>query len=100
MPIDVAFGPEGTVEEFVRNNASWHRSCHQKFNNDILKRKLKEIRKNEEDSSSDLRRSKRRRSEFEYKSMCLFCETSGDKKLHAFQTLEADQSLMRMANEN
>ena len=41
LPVDVDFGPEGIVEEFVRNNASWHRSCHQKFNNDKHKRKKK-----------------------------------------------------------
>ena len=29
--IDVDFGPEGAVEAFLRNNALWHRSYHQKL---------------------------------------------------------------------
>ena len=36
LPVDVDYGEHGTVQAFVQHNASWHKQCHQKFNNSML----------------------------------------------------------------
>ena len=97
LPVDVEYGTEGTVETFVKNNASWHRSCHQKFNNSKLNRQVMRKRKHEAEAP-EMRRSKRQ-SVFDAKCVCIFCEKTGDQKLHNFQTFGADQSLRKMATD-
>ena len=38
LPVKINFGNQGIVQNFVDNNAAWHKQCHQKFNNSKLKR--------------------------------------------------------------
>ena len=38
LPVKINFGNQGTVQNFVDNNAAWHKQSHQKFNNSKLKR--------------------------------------------------------------
>ena len=38
LPVKINNGNQGTVPNFVDNNAAWHKRCHQKFNNSKVKR--------------------------------------------------------------
>lgn len=97
LPVAVDYGSEGTPENFVSNKASWHRSCHQKFNKSKLERQITKKRKNEKSSEEpEVRRSKRDLS-FDIKTVCIFCEDATSHKLHAFTTFSAEQSLREMA---
>ena len=99
LPVNVEFGCDGTAEKFLVHGASWHRSCHQKFNNSkLLREKNRKRKQEEEQNASDVRRSKRKPLP-NIKECCLFCETSTPGKLHEFSTFGADQSIRHMAKE-
>lgn len=102
LPVDIDFGEQGTPECFAQNNASWHRSCHQKFNKSKLDRELNRKRKQLEDeevqSSSTSQRSKRQSTGL-HKNTCLFCDECGTKTLHEYATKSAEYNLKLMATE-
>ena len=98
-PVDVehliGYSPEICVEKA----ASWHRSCHQKFNNAKLERAQDKKRKRESESESiETRRSKRKSTDSAI-HVCLFCGLDNQYKLHAYSTGNAEQSLRLMAEE-
>ena len=37
LPVELKFGEDMTVDELVKNQGVWHRSCHLKFNKERLK---------------------------------------------------------------
>ena len=52
LPVSVNFGEEVTVTNFLDNKASWHKQCHQMFNNSMLecaKLKRKEASETEDE---------------------------------------------------
>jgi len=102
LPVQVNFGNQGTVEQFVNHNASWHKKCHQKFNTSMLKRmQLKKSRDSMEGESSCSSRPKRQCLPVAKDThVCLFCKCDGkSEQLHEFSTFNADKSVRVMATE-
>ena len=99
VPVELNFVGEWSVEVFMQKKASWHRSCHQKFNNSKLQRVRNRKRKFEANTThEDHERSqlKRRPPQFQ---LCLFCEEIKSEKLHEYTTVNADKALRSMATE-
>ncbi len=102
LPVQVNFGNQGTVEQFVNHNASWHKKCHQKFNTSMLKRmQLKKSRDSMEGEGSCSSRPKRQCLPVAKDThVCLFCKCDGkSEQLHEFSTFNADKSVRVMATE-
>ena len=60
LPVRISFGEQCTPESFIKNNASFHRNCHQKFNKSKLNRvKQAKDKHIHDDISDDVRRLKR-----------------------------------------
>ena len=77
LPAPINFGKDMTPERFHQQGASWHRSCHQKFNKSKLDRERNKKRKQTDsriDEQEDFRRSKRQSLSF--KTTCLFCDAN------------------------
>ena len=97
---------DNTIESCMVNKASWHRSCHQRFNNSKLqrekerKRKLDaEIENGNEMSDSATHRSKRQSIDSSAeKNICIFCEKKTGK-LHEYSTFSSGNTLKNMALE-
>lgn len=103
LPVNVSFiefDYVGQAETFMAHKASWHRSCHQKFNSSKLERERKKKRKRDEleneKKDDKVPRPKRRSSD---SSVCIFCAELTQEKLHEFSTLGTDESLKQMATE-
>ena len=59
LPVDVDYGEHGIVQAFVQHNASWHKQCHQKYNNSMLERaRQRQIRKRKSAEGEATNRSK------------------------------------------
>ena len=86
-----------TACELVQNQAAWHKSCHNKFNNDKVKRAVRKRDRNEttENVGSGLKHNRRESMD---KMACSFCKQENGH-LHGFRTLEVDQSVRQMATE-
>ena len=41
LPVVLNFGEDMTVGELVKNQGSWHKSCHVKFNKEKLERAMR-----------------------------------------------------------
>ena len=99
LPVSINFGTQGTVEVFLEKKASWHRSCHQKFNNSMLKRVQTKRKDSEEGSSSN--RPKRRCPSLSISQdsmACIFCEDNSiSEHLHKFCTFNSDKAVKTMA---
>lgn len=78
LPINCTLPNEISSDDLIKNEAKWHRSCHQSFNNSKLNRELK------------------RASIPVINAQCLFCEETGGK-LHCVSTLNADINLKQMS---
>ena len=77
LPVPVAFGDHATPEMFMENKASWHRSCHQKFDKSKLEGELTKKRKKLDDEKAGpslVRRTKCQSTEIP-RYICIFCET-------------------------
>ena len=74
--------------------ASWHRSCHVKFNNSKLERARKRSLQDDEEGASASERTKRFHTD---KTLCIFCLTGGS--LHNFCTFDADRNVRLMATD-
>lgn len=99
LPADFLLTNETTSDILMDNNASWHRHCHQKFNNTKLDRLKTKKRKCETDpTESSISRSKRRSLDTHINQKCIFCETENTLKLHAYSTIAAEISLREMAD--
>ena len=69
MKID--FGEEGTATNFLNNKVSWHKQCHQKFNNSMLERaKLKRKRESTETEDEHCRPKR----QIGMQRVCMFCD--------------------------
>ena len=84
---------ESTAQDFVENKASWHKSCHKKFDQDKLERARKRV--GNEVQEINTKRIRLQHQSLD-KSVCIFCEEeTGD--LHEFRTLVADTNIRNMA---
>ncbi len=102
LPVNVDNGEQGTALAFVENNASWHKQCHQKFNNSKLERVKQRLQKrkrsSEEGNSTSACRSKHKPSEVH--RLCIFCSNLTSEELHEFTTFNIDKKTIRdMASE-
>ena len=76
-----------TVEDLVKNKASWHRSCHKKFENDKFDT-AKRKRVGSEIQGTDMKRTCPQRQSLE-KFACILCgENTGT--VQEFRTFDAD----------
>ena len=99
LPVNVHYGGKGTAEHFVRNKASWHRSCHQKFNKSKLERQINFKKENEKNKTRCQGCDVQRQSVIDAKCVCIFCETTRVYKLHKDEIFSADQSIRQMATD-
>ena len=84
LPVKIDFGEEGTATNFLNNKVSWHKQCHQKFNNSMLERaKLK--RKRESTETEDEHCRPKRQSGMQ--RVCIFCDKITSEQLHEIMTL-------------
>lgn len=84
---------------YFDKHSSWHHACHQKFSWSRLEKAKPKWQKDKNDDKS-LRRSRRQRLSVNQTHSCIFClNISTYKKLHAFATINGDQSLRVMADE-
>ena len=97
LPVDVDYGEHGTVQAFVQNNASWHKQCHQKYNNSMLERaRQRQVRKRKS-AGEATNRSKRKPNLVN--THCIFCGDTTTESLHKFTTFNMDKVIREMANE-
>ena len=52
LPVELPFREEETVQTFISNSASWHKSCYLKFNNCKLAKAIKK-QEHEKDASEE-----------------------------------------------
>ena len=97
--VSVVFCEDVSVQDFVDNEAKWHKSCHKKFSSYRLSR-VERKRDKEEAGSSEvdtLPSGKRHRSSTpQPKRNCLFY-TKEEGHLHEFSTLGSDTNIRHMA---
>ena len=102
LPVELPFGEEETVESFVGNSASWHKSCYLKFNNFKLAKAIKK-REREQDESGEkdpgLNLKKRRSQELKVQR-CFLCDENDEiGLLHQVLTYDADANIRAMVTE-
>ena len=44
LPCSISFDDSYTADTFIANNARWYKSCHQRFNIDMLQRQARETK--------------------------------------------------------
>lgn len=86
-------GEDITVNDFIVNEANWHKSCHAKFSQDKLERAKK--RASSDTDVSDVKRICPQRQSLK-KNLCIFCQEETGL-LHEFSTLQADSNVRSMA---
>lgn len=96
LPCQILFDEHCTADTFVANNACWHKTCHQQFNNDKLQRQAKKRKKDSEGDCSQRRKSNRHVPELPTASCCIFC-TASTGTLISYATKCAEKSLREMA---
>ena len=95
LPNNIYFGSDVTASHFEINGASWHKSCHLKFNNTKLARARK--RSLPQESECVRKPSKRRTINI---SHCLFCDKGQEEgDLHLVSTFDADSNIRLMITE-
>ena len=95
LPTTIYFGSDVTAFDFETNNASWHKSCHLKFNNTKLAKARK--RSLPQESECVRKPSKRRAVNV---SNCMFCDKGQEEgDLHLVSTFDADCSIRIMITE-
>lgn len=96
LPVRLCFGSDQTADNFASHSASWHKSCHLKFNNSKLAKAMRK-RERRPDRSEEKRPTKRQALNIE---QCFFC-TKGEEEavLHAVSTFDADKNIRTMITE-
>ena len=89
LPAELYFGSDETVANFASHSASWHKSCHLKFNNSKLAKAKKKRERNHDDEEK--KPSKRKALDVQ---KCLFCEKGEEEHvLHEVSTFYADKNI-------
>ena len=97
LPTKLSFPCDYSAGDLATHNASWHKSCHLKYNNSKLAKAKK--RSISITSSDDLRTPQRKRQAMEVNS-CLFCEKGQEEgDLHQVSTFDADSNIRTMITE-
>lgn len=95
LPAELYFGSDETVDNFASHSASWHKSCHLKFNNSKLAKAKKKREHNPDDEEK--RHSKRKALDVQ---KCFFCEKGEEEPvLHEVSTFDADKNIRDMITE-
>ena len=98
LPVSLKFGEDVDVDQLMRNQAKWHKSCHLKFCTHKLqrarKRKISTATTDHDCNEQDKKRLRHRQPID--KSSCILCKKQ-DGHLHEFTTLEASENIRRMA---
>jgi hypothetical protein len=95
LPAELYFGSDETVDNFASHSASWHKSCHLKFNNSKLAKAKKKREHNPDDEEK--RPSKRKALNVQ---KCLFCKKGEEENvLHEVSTFDADKNIRNMITE-
>lgn len=102
LPTELHFSDAETASNFASHSASWHKSCHLKFNNSKLAKARKSKMKNPVDSGGE--KPPGRDSVTRGKSLdvqkCFFCENGRDQGfLHEVSTFDADRNIRTMITE-
>lgn len=97
LPVKLCFGRDETADSFASHSASWHKSCHLKFNNSKLS---KAIRKKDDHSDEPEQKRPTKRQALDL-CKCLFCGEEGKESdvLHEVSTFDADKNIRTMITE-
>ncbi len=99
LPTSIYFGSEETPASFSRHVASWHKSCHLKYNNSKLNKAQKRKRSNCS-TMSDCEKQPSRKRQALNNDNCLFCEKGQkDGDLHQVSTFDADINIRTIITE-
>ncbi len=101
LPTGLKFGSDQTVDTFVKNSASWHKSCHVQFSNYKLARARKRKESNPHENDNEQGRQPSKRRSIIMIEQCLFCERGADENnpLHHVSSYDMDTGLKTMINE-
>ena len=98
LPTRICFAENVSAANLVTHCASWHKSCHLKYNNS----KLTKARKRKAKSMDDLEQSSRRPSKRQTVNFdsCVFCVKGHEEgDLHQVSTFDADSNIRSMVTE-
>ena len=90
---------QGTVPNFVDNNAAWHKQCHQKFNNSKVKRTQLKNASESVDDDDTICYATRASVASLLQEVKIFDDDSKSEHLHDFTTFNSDVSMNVMATQ-
>lgn len=101
LPTELKFGSDETVDTFVNNSASWHKSCHVQFSNYKLARARKRKESNPHENESEQGRQPRKRRSIIMIEQCFLCEKGADtdNPLHHVSSYDMDTGIKTMISE-
>ena len=96
LPTNIFFQNDQSAADFATHHASWHKSCHLKYNNSKLVKAKKRTINNADNLE---KRPPMKRQALEIYS-CLFCEKGHEEgELHQVSTFDADSNIRTMITE-
>ena len=96
LPTPIFFEADESAASFAMHNASWHKSCHLKYNNSKLA-KAKKRSACISDHDPERKRCKRQANTIDN---CMFCEKGCEESsLHQVLTFDADTNIRAMVTE-
>jgi len=99
LPVQLNFKAEtSTVDSFVANRASWHKSCYLKFGISKLEKARKRKINVDAERENNERPSKKSKRQSVNLNVCIFCE-KGVGELHNISTLDMDSNIRKMAKD-
>ena len=98
MPVPLSLGEDEDVDELVKNQTKWHKSCHLKFCVGKLERAVKRKRDEQSDDSGPTKRRQHLHRPPFARDKCIFCEKD-DCQFHEFQTYDANDNVKKMAKD-
>ena len=95
LPAELYFGSDETVANFASHSASWHKSCHLKFNNS----KIAKAKKKREHNPDDEEKSPSKCKALDIQKR-LFCEKEKEEHvLHEVSLFDADKNICEIITE-
>ena len=95
LPVELYFTADETAENFASHCASWHKSCHSKFNKTKLERARKAEKRSHSPDIKERRPSKRQAFDAENCVLCLKGVQEG--VLHEVQMFQQDTNIRNTA---
>jgi len=97
LPTKIYFQSNLSAADFAVHNASWHKSCHLKYNNTKLAKAQKRKANNADNESDDPEKRPPQKRQAVEVSNCIFCEKGWEEgKLHEVLTFDADHNIRKM----